>query len=453
MAALRFINTADWCAGRPPVYYDLETVLLTGQAPDRGLFVPERFFAVPPATIRSFSGQSYPDVAYTVLQPYYSAIPETDFRAIIDAAYGDALAPVRELYPRHYVLELFRNGTYAFKDFAALLVAGAVNYYLEKRDSAAVVFVGTSGDTGPAIAQAFLGKSRTVVVALFPERGVTPQQRRQMSTLGGNVVAVAVDGDFHECQELAKAALVDPRLRHCHPTSANSINWGRFIPQAVFSYWLYSRVCAWPEPLVACIPTGNAGHIGANFLAGPDIGGLPIRHFVAPHNLNNYLVRMLEEGAAEVAVRDTFECLSNAMNVKQPNNIPRILYLFKNNLTRMRELIVPVTVDDAQTAATMRRVYEETGYLLDVHGAVAVAGALAYREKFGDECKIGTYLTADPGKFPDKIEKIMGFRPPLPERLARQASLPETAVLRLPPRDLDGLVALADAAYRERFTG
>ena len=452
MAPLRFINTADWFAGRPPVYYDLETVLLTGQAPDRGLFVPERTFMVAPETIRSFAGQPYADVAYAVMQPYFSAMPEADFRALIDAAYGSVQAPVRELYPRHYVLELFRNWTYAFKDFAAQLVAGAVNYYLAKRDRGAVVFVGTSGDTGPAIARAFLGKPRAVVVVLFPARGVTPQQRRQMTTLGDNVVCVEVDGDFHECQELAKAALEDPGLKNVNPTSANSINWGRFIPQAVFSYWFYSRVCAWPEPVALCIPTGNAGHIGANFLAAPGIGGLPIRHYIAPHNLNNYLVRMLEENAAEVAVRDTVDCLSNAMNVKKPNNIPRILYFFNRDLAKMRELIVPVTVDDELTGATIRRVYAETGYLLDVHGAVAVAGALHYRQRYGDEIKLGTFLTADPGKFPDKIAKIVGFRPPLPERLARQAELPERNVHRLKPRDLAGLAAIATAAYRERFT-
>ncbi|HNW91703.1 MAG TPA: threonine synthase [bacterium] len=452
MEPVRFVNTADWYAGRPPVYYDLETVLLTGQAPDRGLFVPERTFTVPPEVIRSFPGRPYADLAYAVMQPYFSGMPAADFRALIDAAYGSVQAPVRELYPRHYVLELFRNWTYAFKDFAAQLVAGAVNYYLDKRDRAAVVFVGTSGDTGPAIAQAFLGKPRALVVVLFPARGVTAQQRRQMTTLGDNVLCVEVDGDFHECQELAKGALEDPRLKGVNPTSANSINWGRFIPQAVFSYWLYSRVCTWPEPVTICIPTGNAGHIGANFLAAPGIGGLPIRHYVAPHNLNNYLVRMLEEEALEVTVHDTFDCLSNAMNVKKPNNIPRILYLFNRDLAKMRELIVPVTVDDALTAATIRRVYEETGYLLDVHGAVAVAGALQYRRQFGDEVKIGTFLTADPGKFPEKIERIIGFRPELPERLARQATLPEVNVHRLKPRDLAGLAAIAQAAYRERFT-
>ncbi len=451
MKPLRYLNTADWQAGRPPVTYDLETVLLTGQAPDRGLYVPERFVPVPPDAIRAMRGQSYAAVAETVLAPYFADIPAADFRAILDTAYGTVQAPVRELYPRLHVLELFRNWTYAFKDFAAQLVAGTVDYYLAKRDRAAMVFVGTSGDTGPAIAQAFLGKRRAMVCVLFPARGVTEQQRRQMTTLGENIICVAVDGDFHECQELAKAALAEPRLQALNPTSANSINWGRFIPQAVFAYWFYAQVCTYPEPVVLCIPTGNAGHIGANFSAAAPVGGLPVRHFVAPHNLNNYLVRMLESGEREVAVHDTFDCLSNAMNVKKPNNIPRILYLFNNDLQRMRELIVPVTVDDDETARTIRRVYAETGCILDVHGAVAVAGALHYRERYGSEVQLGAFLTADPGKFPEKLEKILGFRPPLPERLQQQAALPEVNVHPLAAGDLDGLVQLATRAFRARF--
>ena len=266
-------------------------------------------------------------------------------------------------------------------------------------------------------------------------------QRKQMTTFGDNIYPIEVNGDFHTCQEMAKSALNDPGLKSYNPTSANSINWGRFIPQAVFSFWLYSRIADFDEPVIISIPTGNAGHIGSNFLAKKDIGGLPVEKFIAPHNLNNYFVRMLEQEKSNPEVFDTINCLSNAMNVKKPNNIPRILYIFNNDIKKMQEIIHPVTIDDEKTANTIKQVYKEKNYLLDVHSAISLAGVFEFLNKNPDNknYKIGAFLTALPAKFPGKIEKIMGFTPDIPDKLQKQLNMPDKNVFSLESDNIEGL--------------
>ena len=440
--ALRFINTNDYFAGvKDPPRFNLKDVLLTGLAPGKGLYVPERLIRYPESLFRKLPDLTYSQTAFEILYPYFDEIPAADFRRIVDSVYADIKAPVVELYPNIFCLELFHNWTFAFKDFAAQLLAAVVEYYIGSDNRKIVVFVGTSGDTGPAIVEAFHNKKNTTVYCLFPEEGVTQTQRKQMTTLGGNIHAIGVKGDFHDCQELAKAALDDPDLKKLNPTSANSINWGRFIPQSVFSFWVYGRIAAYPEEIVLSIPTGNAGHIGSNFLSQKDVGGLAIREYIAPHNRNNYLVRMLDEGRTSVEVRETFDCLSNAMNVKLPNNIPRILYIFNNDIHKMQGLIQPVTIDDKKTADTIRKVYQEKGYILDVHSAVALAGTWDHLEKTPEDlrCKTAVFFTAHPAKFPDKIEKILGFKPDLPEKLRLQMDAPELNVHSLNACDIKGL--------------
>jgi len=270
-----------------------------------------------------------------------------------------------------------------------------------------------------------------------------------MTTLGENIYPIEVDGDFHTCQEMAKSALDDPSLKKFNPTSANSINWGRFIPQSVFAFWLYSNIAEYDEPIILTIPTGNAGHIGANFLACKDIGGLPILKFVAPHNLNNYLVRMIEQKKTEVDVYDTINCLSNAMNVKKPNNIPRILYIFKNDIKKMRDIIFPVTVDDKKTADIINQVYQEKGYLLDVHSAVAMYGSFEFLKqnpKFKN-IKIGTFLTAHPAKFPDKIKNIIGFYPPIPAKLKLRLDSEEKNLFSIEANNMDKLRDIVEQTF------
>ncbi|MBU1077662.1 MAG: threonine synthase [Spirochaetes bacterium] len=439
---MRYINSNDYFQkAKNPKTYSIKEALLTGQAPDKGLYVPEKFIHYDIKTIRSFKNQSYADIAFNVLYPYFDEIPEKDFSRIVHNTYDNIQAPIIELYDNIYILELFHNWTFAFKDFAAQLLASVIEYYLKKSKKKTIVFVGTSGDTGPAIDEAFWKKENLIVYCLFPKNGVTETQRKQMTTLGENIYPIEVDGDFHTCQEMAKSALDDDDLKKFNPTSANSINWGRFIPQAVFSFWLYSQIAEYDEPIIISIPTGNAGHIGSNFLAQKDIGGLPIEKFIAPHNLNNYLVRMLEENKNEVEVFDTYNCLSNAMNVKLPNNIPRILYLFKNNIKKMQELIYPVTIDDDKTVQVIKKVYKEKNYLLDVHSAVALAGVFEFLENNPEykKYKIGAYLTAHPAKFSDKIEKVMGFSPEMPEKLKSQENMPEKNVHSLDANDMKGL--------------
>lgn len=439
---MKYINTKNYFNNTPsPKKYSIKEVLLTGLAPDKGLFVPEKFVRYDEATIKSFKNKEYSFIAHKILYPYFDDIPEKDFEQIIYTTYKNIKAPIIELYDNIYVLELFHNWTFAFKDFAAELLASVVEYYIKQSNNKIIIFVGTSGDTGPAIDEAFWRKKNIQVYCLFPKKGVTQTQRKQMTTLGENIYPVEVDGDFHTCQEMAKSALDDPQLKQFNPTSANSINWGRFIPQAVFSFWLYSQIADYGEPIIISIPTGNAGHIGSNFLAQKDIGGLPIEKFIAPHNLNNYLARMLDAGKSQVEVFNTFNCLSNAMNVKKPNNIPRILYIFNNNIKKMQELIYPVTINDKTTAQIIKKVYKEKNYLLDVHSAVSLEGVFEFLNKNPKykQYKIGAFLTAHPAKFPEKIEKIMGFSPEIPERIQKQLTSPEKNVYSLKANDLKGL--------------
>ncbi len=439
---MQFINTNDFFSGKKePEKFSLKDVLLTGQAPGKGLFVPERLIKYPEAVIRGMKGKSYPEIAFEVLYPYFDAIPEQEFRSLVMKTYAGIKAPIIELYPGLFCLELFHNWTFAFKDFAAQLLAAVIEYFLEKESHSIIIFVGTSGDTGPAIDEAFYGKKNVKVYCLYPKGRVTETQRKQMTTLGGNIHAIEVDGDFHDCQEMAKAALNDDTLKKYNPTSANSINLGRFLPQSVFSFWLYANIAEYPEKIAVSIPTGNAGHIGSNFLAGPIAGGLPIDKFVAPHNKNNYLVRMLEEGKSAVEIKETYDCLSNAMNVKIPNNIPRILYIFNNDIKRMQHDIYPVTVSDDETAAMIRRVYEEKNYILDVHSAVALAGTMRFREKNPQyqEMKTGVYFTAEPSKFPEKIKAVLGFEPPIPEKLRIKLETKDQKVWQIRANDMVAL--------------
>ena len=443
---MKYINSNDYfnkTAGMEK--YSLRDVLLKGQAPGKGLFIPEKYVQYDASTIKSFRNKDYAYIAFKVLYPYFDEIPEEDFEKIIYTTYKDIKAPIKELYPNIYILELFHNWTFAFKDFAAQLLSAVIEYYIKKSNRKIIVFVGTSGDTGPAINEAFRDKENIKVYCLFPKAYVTMAQRKQMTTLGGNIYPIEVDGDFHTCQEMAKSALDDPKLESLNPTSANSINWGRFIPQSVFSFRLYSQIADYDEPIIISIPTGNAGHIGSNLLAQKDIGGLPVEKFIAPHNMNNYLVRMLEEGKSEVEIQDTINCLSNAMNVKIPNNIPRILHIFNNDIKKMQEMIYPITVDDDTTAAVIKKVYDEKNYLLDVHSAVSIEGVFKFLEENPQykKYKAGAFLTAHPAKFPEKIEKIMGFAPDVPDKLGKQMDAPEKNVFGLKADDsarlMDGL--------------
>jgi len=439
---MKYINSNDYFSHKSdPERYSIKDVLLTGQAPGKGLFIPEKFAHYEEALIRSFKDKDYAYIAFRVLYPYFNEIPEKDFEEIIYNTYGKVKIPVQELYPNIYILELFHNWTFAFKDYAAQLLASVIDYYLKQSPNKVIVFVGTSGDTGPAIVEAFWRKENIKVYCLFPKKNVTLIQRKQMTTFGDNIYPIEVDGDFHMCQELAKSALNDPDLKVFNPTSANSINWGRFIPQAVFSFWLYSRIADYGEPIVISIPTGNAGHIGSNFLSKKDIGGLFVEKYIAPHNLNNYLVRMLKQGTTNPEVFNTFNCLSNAMNVKKPNNIPRILYIFNNDIKKMQKIIYPVTIDDEKTKETIKKVYKEKKYLLDVHSAVSLAGVFEFLEKNPEyqHYKIGAFLTALPAKFPEKIEKIMGFSPDMPEELQKQINLPDKNVHTLKANDMKAL--------------
>jgi threonine synthase len=341
---------------------------------------------------------------------------------VLDQVVAEALdfpVPLVEVEPDTFVLELFHGPSLAFKDVGARFMARAMSA-LADPGSLRTVLVATSGDTGGAVASAFHGLAGYRVVALFPRHGISDRQRRQMTTLGGNVLAVSVDGTFDDCQRLAKAAFADPSLSEdCALTSANSINVGRLVPQA-FYYLHAAAALGWKRrPATFVVPSGNLGNLCAGLLARH--AGMPAHGFVAAANRNRAFVDYFETGA--VTPRPSVRTLSNAMDVGDPSNLERIRWLYGDDAARLRQDVRAWSVDDGATRACIRRVHAETGYVLDPHGAVGWEAMVHARKATPGPWVV--LATADPWKFPEVVENMIGIRIETPERVAARLAAPE----------------------------
>jgi threonine synthase len=311
------------------------------------------------------------------------------------------------------VLELFHGPTLAFKDFGARFLARVFGHLLRERGDHATILVATSGDTGSAVAQGFHGVPRVRVVVLYPAGKVSPFQEAQMATLGGNVTAVRVPGTFDDCQRLVKQAFLDDRLAGLNLSSANSINIGRLLPQAVYyvASWLDAGADASGD-VVFAVPSGNLGNLTAGVIAARL--GLPVRRFLAATNLNDVLPDYLRTGVYRP--RPARPTISNAMDVGDPSNLPRLIEIHGGELDALRANVVGLSISEAETRRTIRETYREAGYLLDPHGAVGVAAAARARAELGERGRVIALATAHPAKFGDVIREELGFRPELPER-------------------------------------
>jgi len=403
-----FISTRA-AAGAPT--HTFAEAVFQGLAADGGLFVPQ---ALP-----RFS-EDFPEAdtfarsaAWAAEQMLGDALPREVIRSVV----GEALsfeAPLVEVEPGLYVLELFHGPSFAFKDVGARFMGRT----MAAMDDAGAgqprtVLVATSGDTGGAVASAFHGVEDIRVVVLFPERGVSPRQRRQMTTLGRNITAVAVAGTFDDCQRLAKGAFQDEVLsRTCRLTSANSINVGRLIPQS-FYYVHAAALLGWHgPPATFVVPSGNLGNLCAGLLAGR--AGLPAAGFVSATNPNRALPAYLDQGS--FTPRPSVPTASNAMDVGDPSNLERIRWLYGDDVAALRRDVGGVSVDDDQTRATIADVYRRTGYVLDPHGAVAYRAAQSSRtEQSGPTVVLAT---AHPAKFPEIVEEATGAPVAVPPGLA-----------------------------------
>ena len=409
--------------GQAPVA-DLEKAVVKGLAEDRGLYMPEEIYKLPQAFFDDIQNMKFQDIAYNVASNFFG--DDVDGDALQDLVY-DTLSfdcPVVKVTDQIYALELFHGPTLAFKDVGARFMARLLRYFTSLSGSTSNlinVLVATSGDTGSAVANGFLGVEGIHVYVLYPKGKVSPIQECQFTTLGKNITAIEVDGVFDDCQALVKSAFMDQELNeHMKLTSANSINVARFLPQAFYYFNAYARMKALglADQLVMCVPSGNFGNI-CSALFGHQMG-LPIKRFIAANNANDIFYKYLQTGKYEP--RASVQTLANAMDVGDPSNFARILNLYSENgqLTpeathhRITNLISGATYKDEQIRKTMQQCYAETGYVLDPHGACGYQ-ALKDGLKPGE---IGVFCeTAHPAKFKEKVDDILGTDIEIPARL------------------------------------
>ena len=407
---------------------DLHKAVVKGLAEDRGLYMPERIQKLPKAFFDDIDKMSFQDIAYNVASAFFGE--DVDLDALKDIVY-DTLqfdCPVVKVKERQgkniYTLELFHGPTLAFKDVGARFMARLLQYFIkqEGKNEQVNVLVATSGDTGSAVANGFLGVDGIHVYVLYPKGKVSPIQECQFTTLGKNITAIEVDGVFDDCQALVKNAFMDAELnQHMKLTSANSINVARFLPQAFYYFNAYAQMKALgkADDLVMCVPSGNFGNICAA-LFGHQMG-LPVKRFIAANNANDIFFKYLQTGKYEP--KPSKQTLANAMDVGDPSNFARILNLYSQNGALNAEdthkaitsLISGATYSDEQIRQTMKQCYEETGYILDPHGA---CGYQALEDGL-KEGEIGVFCeTAHPAKFKEKVDDILGIDVEIPDRLA-----------------------------------
>ena len=400
----------------------LEKAVVKGLAEDRGLYMPEKINQLPQGFFDHIDGLSFREIARNVADAFFGddIEPEALKRIVYDTLSFDC--PIHKVDENIYALELFHGPTLAFKDVGARFMARLLQYFIKREDEKGEVnvLVATSGDTGSAVANGFLGVDGIHVYVLYPKGKVSKIQESQFTTLGQNITAIEVDGVFDDCQALVKSAFMDKELNdHMRLTSANSINVARFLPQAFYYFNAYARLKEsgvlkmedGVSNMVMCTPSGNFGNITAG-LFGKRMG-LPIKHFIAANNANDIFYNYLQTGRYEP--KPSKQTLANAMDVGDPSNFARVYDLYKGSWEAIKEDISGATYTDDMISETMRECYQRTGYVLDPHGA---CGYRALREQLksgegGVFCE-----TAHPAKFKEKVDSIIGADIAIPERLA-----------------------------------
>lgn len=392
----------------------LEEAVVKGLAADKGLFMPREIKPLPSSFYDKIENLSFQEMAYRVADAFFGEdVPADTLKQIVyDTLSFDV--PAVKVKENIYSLELFHGPTLAFKDVGGRFMARLLSYFIRKEGKQQVnVLVATSGDTGSAVANGFLGVKGIHVYVLYPKGKVSEIQEKQFTTLGQNITAIEVDGTFDDCQALVKNAFMDKELNaHMQLTSANSINVARFLPQAFYYFYAYAQLkkLGKADNLVVCVPSGNFGNITAG-LFGKRMG-LPVRRFIAANNRNDIFYQYLQTG--EYRPRPSVATIANAMDVGDPSNFARILALYDNSHAAISAEISGATYTDAQIRETVKKTYVETGYLLDPHGACGYR-ALEEGLKPGET---GVFLeTAHPAKFLRTVEEIIGNKVAIPEKL------------------------------------
>ncbi len=387
---------------------NLRDAVTTGLAPDNGLFMPERIPVLPDEFFAGIGKLSFVDIGMQVARNLLGdAIPEAELRKIVEHTIQFD-APLVDVEEGIFALELFHGPTLAFKDFGARFMSQMLGYFARQQEREITILVATSGDTGSAVANGFLGVQGTRVIVLYPSGKVSDIQERQFTTLGENVTALEIEGTFDDCQRLVKQAFLDEELRSEYfLTSANSINIARLIPQSFYYFRAYAQLKDKSIAPVFSIPSGNFGNLTGGLLA--QRMGLPVRKFLAATNVNDIVPAYLKTTRFEP--RPSLSTISNAMDVGNPSNFARMLDLFDGDHSKMNSAIEGFAFTDDETKAAMRNVYSQKGYLLDPHGAIGYLGL----KSWDAQCRNGIFLeTAHPAKFIDTVEQTLGSKVEIP---------------------------------------
>lgn len=377
--------------------------------------MPERWPKLPLKFFQGLPKASFNNLALQVGSKFTEGITTNNFKKIIQGAFNFPV-PLRHLKNQIYILELFHGPTMAFKDFGARFLSRSMGYFLQRNNQCLNIVAATSGDTGSAVASGFFNTPNIHVFILYPSGKVSPLQEKQLTTYGGNVTALEVKGSFDDCQKLAKQILADASLNvKMHFSSANSINFGRLLPQSFYYFWAagqLQKIGINQQPVVV-VPSGNLGNIFAGLMAKKM--GLPVKKFIAACNSNNIVPQYLKTG--KFKPKASKRTISNAMDVGNPSNFARMLEMYKNNFRNMAREVGAFSISDSETKKTIKSIYKTTGYICDPHTAVGITAALRYQSKSKDVNPIIVLSTAHPAKFKEVVEPVIGKKIPMPKQL------------------------------------
>lgn len=414
---------------------NVREALLAGQAPDRGLYLPKEFPKLTWQEMAAFAKLPYHEIAFRVLSKYTSGIiPDAELSAMCRSAYNFPV-PLEIINVRIFLMRLDQGPTASFKDFAAQMMARMFGRFLREDGKQVTILTATSGDTGSAVAHAFHNIPGVRVIVLFPFSEVSVSQRKLMTTLKDNIRSVAIVGKFDDCQAMVKRAFADQDLKHIPLSSANSINIGRLLPQSVYYFYAASRVAQAGEPVVFSIPSGNFGDTMGAVVAREM--GLPVRKIIATVNENDAFPKFLASGVYQ-KICPSRNSLSNAMNVGHPSNLARLVAIYggqmdeagkihrQPDLAAMRRDIFSSSISDARTVTGVKEFWDHFQLLLEPHGAVAWQGFEDWSatEPLGNSPAV-IVETANPAKFPEEVERVVGWPPDVPTNMLASLQLPE----------------------------
>ncbi|AQX51764.1 threonine synthase [Elizabethkingia anophelis] len=402
---------------------NIQQAVLNGLADDGGLYMPAYIPQLPASFFENIENKSLPEIGFEVAKLFLEdSVPDAVLKQMIDEVLNFDI-PVVPIHNNIYSLELFHGPTLAFKDVGARFMARLMSYFAEGKPMK--VIAATSGDTGSAVAAGFYNVPGINVYILYPKGKVSPLQEKQLTTWGGNIKALEIEGTFDDCQALAKELLADEELQQHQVTSANSINIARLIPQSFYYFWAYAQLKKENKKIVFSVPSGNFGNLTAGLLAYKM--GLPVNRFIASTNINNVVPQYLKTGTYEA--KASLSTVSNAMDVGNPSNFERMKDLFQEDVTKFREIISGYYFIDEETKATVQEVYKESGYLLDPHGAVAYLGLVQYQKEQQQDFNGVLLETAHPAKFIETVEESILEKIEVPEKLSAFGKKEKVATL------------------------